>query len=81
MHGLGTLLACAHMVRKMFSSWGTDGEPVFSKGDHEKAYRQWPVCPEDYALLITLVWSDMVGQQEVSKRTPIVLSPLEPWPR
>jgi len=49
------------MVRKMFSSWGTDGEPVFSKGDHEKAYRQWPVSPEDYALLVTLVWSDMVG--------------------
>ena len=61
MHGLGTLLACAHMVRRMFSSWGTDGEPVFSKGDHEKAYRQWPVSPEDYALLVTLVWSDMVG--------------------
>ena len=29
MHGLGTFLSCAHMVRKLFSSWGTDGEPVF----------------------------------------------------
>ena len=53
MHGLGTLLACAF--------WGAEGEPAFSKGDHEKAYRQWPVSPEDYAFLVTLVWSDMVG--------------------
>ena len=61
MHGLSTLLACGHMVRKMFSSWVAEGEAIFSKGDHEKSYRQWLASPEDCALLITLVWSDMVG--------------------
>ena len=31
-------------------------KPVWAKGDHEKAYRQWPVHPEDQPLLATLVW-------------------------
>ena len=30
---------------------------MFAKGDHEKAYRQWPVHPQDHNLVVTLVWS------------------------
>ena len=61
MHGLGTLLASAHEVREVFSEWEEDGLPVFAKGDHEKAYRQWPVHEDDYNLVVTLVWNDNVG--------------------
>ena len=31
-------------------------QPTLAKGDHEKAYRQWPVHPEDHPLVVTLVW-------------------------
>ena len=31
-------------------------KPVWAKGDHEKAYRNWPVHQEDQPLLATLVW-------------------------
>ena len=54
-------MSCAHAVRETFGNSGAPGEPVFAKGDHEKAYRQWPVRPADRALLVTLVWSDDVG--------------------
>lgn len=47
MHGLGTTLASAHEVREIFSERGEDGVPVFTKGDHEKAYGQWPVHKDD----------------------------------
>ena len=61
MHGLETLLTTAHYVRKKFAGWRASGEPVFAKGDHEKAYRQWPVHPQDHNLVVTLVWSHEVG--------------------
>ena len=61
MHGLETFLACAHECRVAFADQGTEGEPVFAKGDHEKAYRQWPVFPGDRHLLLTLVWDENLG--------------------
>ena len=61
MHGPGTLLASAREVREVFSDWQQDGLPIFAKGDHEKAYRQWPVHEEDYNLVVALVWNDKVG--------------------
>lgn len=60
-NGLETLLTTAHYVRKKFVGWGTAAEPVFAKGDHEKAYRQWPVHPQDHHMVVTLVWSHDVG--------------------
>ncbi len=30
--------------------------PVWAKGDHEKAYKSWPVHPEGQPLLATPVW-------------------------
>ena len=35
--------------------------PLCAKGDHEKAYRQWPIHEDDYNLVETLVWNDKVG--------------------
>lgn len=60
-HWLGTLLASAHAVREVVSEWGDDGLPIFAKGDHEKAYRQCPVHEDDYSLVVTLVWNDIIG--------------------
>ena len=31
-------------------------KPIWAKGDHEKAYRNWPVHVDDQPLLATLVW-------------------------
>ena len=61
MLGLGTLLASAREVREVFSEWEDDGLPVFAKGDHEKAYRQWPVHKDDYNLVVILMWNDKIG--------------------
>ena len=61
MHGLETLLPCAHECRVAFADMGEEGEPVFAKGDHEKAYRQWPVFPGDRHLLVALVWDESLG--------------------
>ena len=58
--GLCALLAAAHAVNATFESWGEDGLLVFAKGDHEKAYRQWAVSPEELNLLATLVSDDCV---------------------
>ena len=55
------LLASAHEVRELLSEWEEDGLPMFAKGDHEKAYRQWPIHADDYNLVVTLVWNDKVG--------------------
>ena len=60
MDGLCALLSAAHAVNATFQSWGEDGLPVFAKGDHEKAYRQWAVSPEELHLLVTLVWDEDV---------------------
>lgn len=48
------LLACAHQAREVFA-------PLGVTGDRGRAYRQWPVHPVDRKLLITLVWSNDVG--------------------
>ena len=61
MHGLETLLSAAHEARVAFADLGQPGEPIFAKGDHEKAYHQRPVHPSDRHLLLTLVWSNNVG--------------------
>ena len=43
MHGLDTLIQAAHLVQEVFSDWPEEGrQPVFAKGDHEQAYRNWP---------------------------------------
>ena len=39
-HGLETFLATAHELRIVIADLGKDGELIFAKGDHEKAYRQ-----------------------------------------
>ena len=47
MDGLKAFMGAAHAVQMVFKEWDEDGVPTFAKGDHEKAYRQWPVHPED----------------------------------
>ncbi len=62
MQNLATLLSCARRVREIFADWGEeDSVPVFAKGDHEKAYRNWPVAEDEQRYLVTLVWDDSVG--------------------
>lgn len=54
MHGLETLLVSAHEARETFSDAGGDGVPIFAKGDHGNAYRQWPVHEDDHNLVVAL---------------------------
>ena len=62
MCGLEVLLRSAHLAAELFRVWGDDGQIFIAKGDHEKAYRQWPVHPEHCRYLICLVWDDSVGE-------------------
>ena len=61
--GLSTLMATIEHVAELFQDWGSDGEPLLAKGDHKKAYRQWPVRPDERKYVVTLIWSDDVGTE------------------
>ncbi len=62
LHGLDTLIQAAHVVQQVFADWPEqDRQPVFAKGDHEKAYRNWPVHPDEQIYLVSLVWDEAVG--------------------
>ena len=43
-------------MQRVFTDHTDEYRPVYAKGDHEKAYRQWPVHPDDHHLVVTLVW-------------------------
>ncbi len=62
MQNLVLLRRCTEEMRAIFGDWDPeDAAPVYAKGDHEKAYRKWPVCPEEQRYLVSLVWDETVG--------------------
>ena len=77
MAGLATLLDIVSYIAEEFWSWGDDGLPMITKGDHLRVYRQWPVHPDDASLLVCLLRDDSVGEGGgASARTPTEPSPL-----
>lgn len=67
MESLDTFVDSAHYITTLWppnahtsppvpGAANDDYKPVWAKGDHEKAHREWPVHPDDQPLVATLVW-------------------------
>ena len=59
--GVDCLVEAVGHVYNCFKDWGDNGEPYLAKGDHAKAYRQWPVHEDDVPLLVCLIWDSGIG--------------------
>lgn len=61
--GVDCLVEAIDVANNYFKEWGDDGVLYLAKGDHAKAYRQWPVHKDDVPLLVCLLWDPGIGDR------------------
>ena len=64
MQGLNTLAGATTYLQILFGPDDVEAHPVYAKGDHDKAYRWWPVHPSQQQYLTSLIWDPTLGPQQ-----------------
>ena len=64
MEGLKTLLAMAKAIAEVFEH-DPVFRPIMAKGDHRKAFKQWPVYPAGRHAVVSVVWHEEIGPHGV----------------